>query len=191
MATELQPAHPAQPTRRLTVDEVIQMAEAGIIRETERVELLDGRLVEMSPEGSNHAGVVAEITTLLARIYPHPYRLRSQSTLPTGRYSYLEPDVFVVNHHDLTTFPGPSDTVLVIETAKTSVTWDCGGKARLSAQWGAAVYWVVDLTHNEVVVHTDPMDGVYRTIRTYQPGDQIPLPALATTLSVQDILIPR
>lgn len=177
------------PTRRLTVDEVLQMAEAGIIRETERIELIDGGLVEMSPEGPDHAAVAARLTTRLARTYPDRYTVRSQSTLPIGEHEYVEPDVMVLNA-DLEGWPSVENVVLVIEVARSSAAWDKGGKASIYAEWGVSVYWVVDLNRKEVLVHTSRGREGYRKVAVYREGDEVPLPAIDASLPVREILSP-
>lgn len=175
--------------RRLTADEVIQMAEVGIIGETEHVELIDGQLVTMSPEGVRHAGITSDLLTFLAISYGPRYRMRSNSTLPTGEYSFVQPDIFVVaGDSDLTRFPGVADIPLVIEVSSTSVTYDRGQKAEGYARWGAGTYWVVDLPAREIVVHTEPGPRGYTSVRIYRPGEPLPVPLLDVTIPVQTVL---
>jgi Uma2 family endonuclease len=175
--------------RRLTVDEVIQMAEAGIIGETEHVELVDGQLVTMSPEGTPHAEITGDLLTFLALSYGPRFQMRSNSTLPTSEYSFVQPDVFVVaRESDLTSFPGADDIPLVVEVSYTSVKYDRGQKAEAYARWSAGTYWVVDLTAQEIVVHTDPGPRGYTTMRVHRPGESLPIPLLDVTIPVQTVL---
>jgi Uma2 family endonuclease len=175
--------------RRLTVDEVIQMAELGIIGETEHVELIDGQLVTMSPEGTSHAGITSDLLTFLAVRYGPRYQLRSNSTLPTSEYSFMQPDLFVVvGETDLTRFPGPAEIPLLVEVADTSVAFDRGRKAQAYARFGAETYWVVDLGAQEIVVHTDPETRGYATMRIFRPGEALPIPLLDGAVPVESIL---
>jgi Uma2 family endonuclease len=166
------------------------MAERGILTDADRVELVDGELIAMSPEGPQHAWLAAELVSLLGELYPRNIRVRSQSTLPTGPHTFVEPDLWVVDHHDPDAFPGPDDTLLIIEIAKTSAEWDLGGKADLYSQWGAKTYWVIDINADVLVAHTDPTSDGYRMIETYRPGQSIALPALELTVGVTQLLHP-
>lgn len=187
MAAQLLPPS----TRRLTVDEVIRMAEVGILGECERVELVDGTLVEMSPEGDDHYYVTATLNSRLARVYPERYTIASNATLPVGEHSYLEPDVFVVDNSTRERIrPASPDVILVVEVARTSVSWDRGGKALAYARWGAETYWVVDLVSDEVVVHTSPGADGYRVVRSFRGDEGIPLPRLDVSLTAAAILHP-
>lgn len=177
--------------RRLSVDEVIRMAEAGILGETERLELVDGRLVEMSPEGADHANAVATLTTRLARLYPEGFQVRSQSTLPLGEHSYLEPDVFVIRpRDDGWRWPTVDEVVLVVEVARTSARRDRTEKARLYAAWGARIYWVVDLTRRALVLHSGPGPDGYSRVTTVTDGE-LELPGIEAATPVAEFLPPR
>ncbi|MBM3677069.1 MAG: Uma2 family endonuclease [Actinobacteria bacterium] len=173
--------------RKLTFDDVLRMAEIGIIGEVERVELVDGVLVEMSPEGVDHAGAVSELATRLARVYPEGFQMRSQSTLPIGEHSFLEPDVIV--REGRWTWPTPADVALVVEVARSSVARDLSEKAGLYAAWGAREYWVVDLVRREVVIHTDPARGRYGSVRAITSGTVEP-PGCGTSILLEDLLPP-
>ncbi|MBM3679710.1 MAG: Uma2 family endonuclease [Actinobacteria bacterium] len=179
------------PARRLTVDELIRMAEVGIIDESERVELVDGALVGMSPEGLDHFHVTTTLSNRLTRLYPEGHMIASNTTLPIGEHAYLEPDVFVVDppSRELT-WPAPADVILVVEVARTSVAWDRGGKALAYACWGAETYWVVDLVADEVVVHTSPGVNGYRAVRSHRGDEAIPLPRLVISLTPAEVLRP-
>lgn len=176
--------------RPLTVDEVVRMSEAGIIGETERVELVDGALIRMSPEGPDHAKAAAVLTTRLARTYPAGFEVRSQSTLPLGEHVLLEPDVFVARgHDDWGRFPSADQVVLVVEVARTSVRRDRTQKAALYAAWGAAVYWIVDLGRREVVVHIEPGPRGYGHVGAVRDG-ALELLEITGTLGVEELLPP-
>lgn len=175
--------------RPLTVDEVIRMAEVGIIGETERVELVDGSLVLMSPEGVDHATATRVLVTMLARTYPDGFQVGSQSTVPLDEHTLLEPDVYVTRRVPWGRFPGAEDVVLVVEVARTSVRRDRGEKARLYSEWGAQVYWIVDLARREVVVHTGPGSEGYASVTPVRDG-QLELPAIDGTVRTAELLPP-
>lgn len=176
--------------RPLSVDEVIRMAEAGIIDEDERIELVDGVLVAMSPEGADHYWSTTELTTVVARAYPPPFLVNASGTLPLSDRTFLQPDIVVIDGPlGRGSFPGRHQVVLVVEVAQTSVRRDRIRKAALYAAWGAPVYWVVDLAAREVVVHAAPGPEGYGEVRTLR-GGALALPGLEAPLRVEDVLPP-
>jgi len=173
-------------TRRISVDDAIRMAEAGILHETERLELIDGRLVEMSPEGFTHHAVVGRITTLLARAYPDEFEVCSNSMLPFEEHAYVMPDVYVVPA-GRTTWARPDEIPLVVEVAHTSRRYDLGVKVETYARLGIAEYWVVDLVDGRVVVHTHPAGGTYMSVRRVSRG-ALEVPQAGAALKVEALL---
>ncbi len=174
--------------RKLTVDEVISMAQTGLIGETERLELVDGTLYEMSPESYDHVDVTGWVVRELLRAYGDEYHVRSNSTLPTGRHTFLQPDAYVVRA-DRPTWPTPADIPLVVEVAVTSSAYDRGLKASLYAQWGICDYWVIDLRQRELVRFTEPHDGRYTSTSVVDEGSVV-IPGTTSELTLAAILRP-
>lgn len=171
--------------RPLTVDEYHRMAEAGILSEDDRVELLDGRLIAMTPVGPVHLHCVNRLVDLFAeRLYaegPRPARLSIQNPIRLSDTSEPEPDLALLKPEapqDRT--PVPEDLVLVVEVAVSSGDYDRDVKAPRYAAAGVPVYWVVDLEQAVVDVHRDPDGDTYAERIRYRRDDTLPLPAALT-----------
>lgn len=181
--------------RPLTVEEYHQMAEAGILTEDDRVELLDGRLIAMSPIGPEHLHCVNRLTELLSRrLYATddpPARLSVQNPIRLSDTSEPEPDVVLLRRdapQDRT--PMPADVLLLVEVAVTSEDYDRIVKAPRYAAAGVPVYWLVDLEQEVVEVARDPNGDTYAERIRHRRGDALPLPLSidADPIPVGDIL---
>jgi Uma2 family endonuclease len=178
--------------RRFTVEEYHRMAEAGILSEDDRVELIRGEVVEMAPIGRRHAGVVDRLNHLLTSRLGGRAIVRVQGPLPLPPDSEPEPDVQVLRpcpDFYVDTPLGPGDVLLLIEVADTTLATDRGVKMPLYAEAGIREVWLVDLESGHVVVHLEPGPAGYREIRTAGRGQSlqpVALPDLA--LTVDEIL---
>lgn len=175
--------------RPLTFDEVLQMVEAGILDEEDRVELVDGVLVAMSPEGIAHVEVIADLNRELTSAYPRAFDVRVQSTYPLDKWQYRQPDL-VVAHRIRGRWLQPEDVVLVVEVAQTSIRYDTGRKARDYATWGVAEYWVVDIDRRRIVAHRDPGADGYGTVEVIAADTAVGLPQVAVELRLAEVLPP-
>ena len=167
--------------RSFTVDEYYRMAEAGIFAEDDRVELIEGRVITMSPIGSRHAACVKRINHSLSDQVGQKALISVQDPIHLDDYSEPEPDLALLRPRDdfyAQNHPTPSDVLLVVEVADTSVDYDRPIKVPLYAHAGIPAAWLVVLSSNTVEIYTRPVDGEYREIRTAQPGE---------TLTVQSI----
>ncbi len=178
--------------RRFTVDEYYLMAKVGILKEDDRVELIDGEIVEMSPIGSRHASAVKRLISLLSRHLGQRAIISAQDPVQLGEHSEPEPDIallrpkpdFYADAH-----PGPSDVLLLIEVADSSLEYDREVKTPLYARAGIAEVWLVDLVGENLRVYRSPSPEGYREVRTARRGERLApeaLPELA--LSVNAIL---
>jgi Uma2 family endonuclease len=154
-----------RPVRRFSVDEYHRMIEAGILTENDRVELVDGWIVEMSPIGPPHTTCVSLIFAALQEILPAGWSVRTQSPI-TLMMGEPEPDVTVMrgglrdysDHH-----PTGGDVSLVVEVADTSLEFDRGQKKRLYAAAGIAEYWILNLIERKLELFRVPAaTGDYR-----------------------------
>jgi Uma2 family endonuclease len=150
-------------TRPLRRSDYAILIDQGALEEDDRVQLLEGELVEMSPQKPPHADVVEALTRRLARELPDEVRVRIQLPFAAGELSEPEPDVALVPA-DEPRGQHPESALLVIEVADSSLALDLGRKARIYADAGVPRYWVIDLRGNVVHVHTDPEPGGYRTV---------------------------
>ncbi len=177
--------------RPLSVEDVLEMVAAGILGEDERVELVEGVLVQMSPEGRPHVATIRELTGRLSHHYPWPqYQLQVQATQPLTDHRLRIPDL-IVARRVLGDWLAPTDVVLFIEVAGTSHALDTGTKAQEYAQWGVPVYWVVDLKKRQVFVYDNLRDGVYARPAVMGEDQELVLPGTATSVPVAEILPPR
>ena len=181
----------AQVRKRLfTVDEYHQMARAGILLEDDRVELLDGEIVEMAPIGSRHAACVTRLATLFFRVQErgivwvqNPIRL-GERLEPQPDLALLKPraDFYAPAH------PGPEDVLLVVEVAETSVDYDREAKLPLYARAGISEVWLVDLQGGSVEVYRRPSPRGYKVHRQIRRGQSLsPQSFPDLTLSADDI----
>jgi Uma2 family endonuclease len=163
--------------RHFTVSEYLRLAEVGVIRPGERVELIDGQIVATTPQGPVHSALVSGIVARLNEIFPRDeFCVRPQSTLVLGEDEAPEPDVAVVagpcEEHQAEL---PRSALLVVEVADTSLPFDRGRKADLYARGGVPEYWVVDVKGASVEIRRDPGPAGYATTRVVR-GDDAVLP---------------
>jgi Uma2 family endonuclease len=181
------------PQRRLfTVHEYHQMAEAGILGEDDRVELINGEIVEMPPIGENHFGEVNRFTTMFVQWFAGRAVVHIQNPIRLGQRIEPQPDVVLLRHRAdfyRGKFPEPEDALLVVEVAESSLGYDRTTKEGLYAQAGIVEYWVVNLIDNEIVVYRDPGKTRYRSMQTLKSGDTItPVSFPDVTIAVADLL---
>ena len=155
-----------------------RMAEVGILGERERIELLRGEIVAMSPTGRPHIWSVAKLNRLLVEQLGPSYDVQPQCPLPLWDDSEPEPDLAVVPAG--TPDRHPDTCLLVIEVAQTSLRVDATVKAALYAEAAIPVYWIVDVARGLVLVHTEPTAGAYQRIAEHRPGDVLTVPHLPT-----------
>jgi Uma2 family endonuclease len=176
--------------RRFTADEAMRMVEAGIVGEDEHVELLDGALVEMSPQGPEHADAIANVSDRLRVAYPDPRRIREEKPLAIDDHSLPEPDLAVVRGRPGTfahRHPTGAETVLVVELAWSSQK-DDRRKASVYAAGGVEIYWLLDLAARKLEVRTTPVDGAYQVTRILGEDDAVELPESDVRWTVRDLL---
>jgi Uma2 family endonuclease len=147
-----------RPLRRVEYDRLV---EAGVF-EDEKVELLAGQLVTMSPQGETHAGLVARLTAILVKQIPDTYEVRPQLPIALSDLSEPEPDLAVVARDAFGV--RPSSAALVVEIGRTSLHKDRGIKAQLYAAAGIREYWVVDADDLVIEIHRDCAPSGYRSI---------------------------
>ncbi len=167
------------------------MVELGILRDDEPLELIDGELVIVSPQGPAHLAVTAGLRRMLEGAYGPRHLGITHSPLLAGDGSLPEPDVMIVrgDHHAFVRrLPTGSDAVLVVEIAQTSQAAD-RRKAEIYARAGVAVYWLLDLVARRLEVRTGPTeDGQYTETRLLLEDEEVALPGLDQRMAVKDML---
>jgi Uma2 family endonuclease len=167
-----------RPLRRAEYDRLVDLGYF----EDERLELLRGVLVEMSPQGAPHANAPAVLGTRLVRALGDRAHVRQHSPLALGEWSEPEPDIAVVAPGDYSR-EHPTSALLVVEAADSSLRKDRRIKAELYAEHGIPEYWIVNLVERIVEVHTLPAGGRYTSIATRGPGEALS-PAAFPDISV-------
>jgi Uma2 family endonuclease len=178
--------------RRFTADEYHRMADAGVLRDDDRVELVDGEIVEMTPIGSRHAACVDRLMVLLQRSLAGHAILRVQGPVRLDAHSEPQPDLSVLKSRAdfyASAHPGPGDVLLVVEVADASLGYDRDIKVGLYARAGIRETWLVDLQNERVEVFTDPTAHGYRTSRTVRRGERVASQAIpAPSFLVDEVL---
>jgi Uma2 family endonuclease len=161
---------------RFTVRDYFRMGEVGILDEDDRVELLEGEIVETSPIGNVHAAVVSRLTALFVPAATERAVVRVQDPAILNDFSAPQPDIAVVAYRAdfyVGAHPRPGDVLLIVEVADSSIRTDLGLKARLYASAGVAEYWVVDLARRRIVVHAQPEGDRYASVQRFTGTDTV------------------
>ncbi len=178
------------PQRRFTQDEYFAMAEAGIFGEDDSIELIDGQVVEMSPENSPHrVSIMKGARALIAALDEETYAVQIQSTLPLDGWNVPEPDFAVLRGLPDDVLEGEPEVVLVVEVADTSLDRDRSVKQALYAQQGIAEYWIVNLQDRTLELYWEPGEREYRQRRTWSEDETVtPQFADAPSFEVEGLL---
>jgi Uma2 family endonuclease len=180
------------PRRRFTVDEYHRMGEAGVLTEDDRVELLDGEIVQMSPIGPPHASTVARLTKLLVRRFGDRATIWVQNPIILDRWSEPQPDLCVLAERSdfyADAHPRPRDVLIGIEVMDTSRSYDRTLKLPLYAKAELREVWLVDLKAEQIDVCRRPALRGYREHDTYARGRTItPLAFPRLRIRVNEIL---
>jgi len=166
--------------RLLSVDEYHRMIEAGIFDADERVELLEGVIVAMTPQGPTHAYCIQWLTRFLIRSLGDEYAVRPQLPLTLGKRNEPEPDLAVVRADSATRDHHPGTAVLAIEVSGDSLRKDRRVKAAVYARFGITEYWIVNVDARVVEAFSDPDadEGAYRRNRTLTTSETLTSEAL-------------
>ncbi len=161
------------PRRRFTVAEVEAMVEAGIMDQDERVELIGGELVPMSPKGNQHEVVKTALLDIWYRVRPQDCMLTPETTFRLADDTYLEPDVVIYPRESGLSALSPSNVLLVVEIAASSRRFDMGRKAKLYARFGVRELWVIDAVRLTARTFRAPSETGYGETRDFPASDRI------------------
>ena len=149
---------------RFTVADYYRMAEAGILHEDDRVELIEGEILDMEPISPRHASCVTRLTALFLRGLDEKAIVPAQNPLRLNQYSEPQPDLSLLRWRAdfyATAHSTPEDALLVAEVADTSLGYDRDIKAPLYARSGIPEVWLVDLTHKSISIYRGPGPDAY------------------------------
>lgn len=176
--------------RLFTVDDIEGMVRSGILHHGERVELIEGQIVEMHAMGTRHIWAVNRLCRIFNR--RDDVQVSPQNTLELHNHSGPEPDIVVLSvsvseaHR-----PTAGDTLLVVEVADTSLVYDRQTKGPLYARAGVPEYWLVDLNDERIEQYREPSAAGYRAMHLFLRGETLsPVFAPDLTVQVDDVLGP-
>lgn len=176
----LSPEAAGGPARyRFTVDDYYRLAQAGILGEDDRVELIEGEIVMMPPIGSRHAACVSGITRLLIDAFGDRAIVRVQLPIRLDDLSEPEPDVCLARPRRdeyAAGHPGPGDVFLLIEVSDSSLGYDRGVKLPLYGRSGVPAVWIIDLGRGLVEAYSGSSPDGYFERRTARAGDRLNVP---------------
>ncbi len=190
--TDLLARNPWVTRRKFDVRDYYRLAEAGILHEDDRVELIEGEIIEMVPIGSGHSGAVNGLTYALVTAAGRRAVVTVQNPLRLSDHSEPVPDVLLLKPRAdfyRGEHPTAADVLLLIEVAQSSLRYDRGVKLPLYARHGVPEVWILDLAGRAVEVHRDPKPEGYARAATLGPGETAE-PALlpGLRLSVEEII---
>jgi Uma2 family endonuclease len=178
--------------KRFTADEYQQMGQAGILSEDDRVELIDGEIIAMTPIGPRHCASVDRATRAFVTRAGDSAIVRVQGSIRLNFYSEPQPDLVLLRPRAdfyASTHPGPADILLIAEIAQSSIDYHHDFKSAVYARAGVHEYWLADLSENVLHCFSTPGDGGYQNIREYRRGQSIaPLLLADCVIPVDDLL---
>jgi Uma2 family endonuclease len=167
-----------RPLRRVEYDRLVDQGAF----DDEKIELIEGSLVQMSPEGADHAWVIQQLNELLTRALPDGLKVRVTAPWAASERSEPEPDIAVVPAANYR-HAHPSEARLLVEVSRTSRRKDLGVKARVYAAAGVPEYWVVDLAKGVVVRHAQPAPTGYGEITVHGADDRLEISSVVVELA--------
>jgi Uma2 family endonuclease len=185
---------PDPPRKRWTREEVNFLEDQGLFL-GQRYELVEGDLINRMGAKPPHVSALSLMLGWLYQVFgpdrvqpPSPIDVAPQDN-PT---SEPEPDAAVLNRSTrefARDRPDPADIVLIVEVSDTSLRFDRTTKAGLYARAGVQDYWILDINHRRLVVHRDPVDGLYRSVTAYEENEAVaPLAAPNSFARASDFL---
>ncbi len=160
---------------RLTVDEVMRMADAGGFDENPRVELIEGELIPMSPISDRHAWFVDFLNNEFKDRLGRSVFVRGQNPLVLNPRGMPQPDVMLLRlprERYRKSHPTPADVLLLVEVADTSLRFDRKTKLTLYADAGITEVWIADVAREELWIYRAPQGGRYAEERRIVGGDE-------------------
>jgi Uma2 family endonuclease len=157
-----------------SVEDYYRMAETGVLRPDVRVELLNGEIIDMSPIGPFHGGVVGRLTRLFTLYSKDRWLVWPQNPLRLGDHSQPEPDVMLLkpSTDDYTSrHPRPEDVFLLVEVSDASPTTDLEKKLPAYGRAGVAEVWIVDLNEAAIEIYREPHFNGYQSKTVLHSGD--------------------
>jgi Uma2 family endonuclease len=163
---------------RITVDEYERIIRSGALNDPDRVELVDGHLVDKLGKSAEHGYSTKKTIKALEAMLPVDWTWRSEQPVRIPDFDEPEPDVAVVRGTDEDyehRIPGPDDVGMLVEISLGTLDRDRSEKLPAYARSGIAVYWIVNLVDRQVEVYTSPVSGTYGSRVDFKPGQAVPV----------------
>ena len=178
--------------KRFTVDEYYRMAEVGILDPDDRVELIEGEIIQMSPIGDRHAGCVNRATDLFTQLFRGKAVVTVQNPIRLNKYNEPQPDLTLCKWRAdfySSSHPRPEDILLALEVADTTLKKDLKLKLPIYARLGITELWIEDLRHDHLLVFRDPEGSTYKTHLAFSRGGALHVLAFPDTpIKVEQLL---
>jgi Uma2 family endonuclease len=194
----IMPSGPVPPrVRRITVDEYERIILSGALKNPERIELVNGYMVDKMAKSPQRGYSTRKVLDALAPMIGPDWTWRSEQPVRIPDYDEPEPDVAVVRgttEDYAYRVPGPQDVGLLVEVSLTTLDQDRGEKGVAYARVGIPVFWIINLAHRQVELYTGPGPGGYLPPTAYTPGQSVPVVIDGRQLgeiAVNDILPPK
>jgi Uma2 family endonuclease len=175
---------------RITVDHFYRMAEAGLFAEDERVELIEGEIIDVPPMGHHHAGVVGFLAELLISSLQSRAVVRPQLPLRLGEHSEPIPDIAVAKPREdryLRAHPTADDVWIVVEVSSTTLKFDRNVKVPMCARHGVAEVWVLSVGDEQLHRYRSPQDGRYLAVTTEPLAMRLTLDAIGIDIDLRPL----
>lgn len=164
----------ALPYHRWSVEEFHQMAAAGLLDETDRVELIEGEMIDMAPIGSKHAFIVNRMSQAFSLSIGGQCLVSTQNPVRLGERSEPQPDIALLrNGNYMEALPTAADVLLIVEVSDTTFAYDRDVKLGLYARHGIPEVWLLEVNERELTVYREPAEGQYRLIRKPTAGEAV------------------
>ncbi len=177
---------------RFTVEDFQRMGNSSLFRKNERVELIEGEIITMTPIGNRHAGCVLYLSHIFARKLGNRALVNVQNPLELDEFSEPQPDITLLKPREdfyREGHPRPGDVFLIVEVTASAEDYDRDIKLPLYARHGIPEFWIVDLLRKIIEVYRDPAGQQYQSRTNSKPGDMISTQTFPdVSFSVQDIV---
>ena len=159
---------------RISADRYQKMVETGVLTQYDRVELIDGDMLNMAPIGLNHSAVTDRLTKLLVLSAGDSAIVSPGRSLELGEYSVPQPDLMLLKLREdfyAAQIPMAPDVLLLVEVSDISLAYDQSTKRALYARYGVEEYWVVDVQGERVFVYSEPAGEGYARVVECRAAD--------------------
>lgn len=149
---------------RITTDRYQKMVAVGVLTKYDRIELIEGELLQMAPIGAKHAALTARLTRLFNLAVGDSAVVFPGGPVNLGDFSEPQPDIVLLKHradYYSSGIPGAADVLLLIEVSDSTLAFDQGDKLALYARYGVPEYWIIDVEGRRIITHREPTANGY------------------------------